>query len=62
MKSSRIGGIGLGRFCKLLGHLLPGTELPDSRSDSVPGSGQCIQEEQPAPVVAAVARLDAASR
>jgi pimeloyl-ACP methyl ester carboxylesterase len=38
-----------------------GTELPDSRSDSVPGSGQYIQEEQPAPVVAAVARLDAAA-
>jgi hypothetical protein len=37
-------------------------ELPDFRSDSVPGSGQYIQEKQPAAVVAAVARLDAASR
>ena len=41
---------------------LLGAELPDPRSDSVPRSGQCIQEEQPASVVAAVARLDAASR
>jgi hypothetical protein len=40
---------------------LLGAELPDSR-DSVPESGQYIQEEQPAPVVVAVARLDAASR
>jgi hypothetical protein len=38
---------------------LLGAELPDSRSDSVSGSGQDIQEEQPAP---AVARLDAAAR
>jgi hypothetical protein len=41
---------------------LLGAELPDSKSDSVPGSGQYIQKEQPAPVVAAVARLNAASR
>jgi hypothetical protein len=36
--------------------------LPDFRSDSVPGSGQYINEEQPAVVVAAVTRLDQASR
>jgi pimeloyl-ACP methyl ester carboxylesterase len=36
--------------------------LPDFRTDSVPGSGQYIQEEQPAVVVAAVSRLDRASR
>lgn len=36
--------------------------LPNFRSDSVAGSGQYIQEEQPAAVVAAVARLDEASR
>ncbi len=35
--------------------------LPDFRSDSVPGSGQYIQEEQPAVVVEAVTRLDEAS-
>ncbi|MGH7525591.1 MAG: alpha/beta fold hydrolase [Gemmatimonadales bacterium] len=35
--------------------------LPDFRSDSVSGSGQYIQEEQPAAVVAAVTRLDEAS-
>jgi pimeloyl-ACP methyl ester carboxylesterase len=35
--------------------------LPDFQSDSVPGSGQYIQEEQPAAVVAAVTRLDQAS-
>ena len=34
-------------------------KFADSRSDTVPGSGQYIQEEQPA---AAVARLDEASR
>jgi pimeloyl-ACP methyl ester carboxylesterase len=34
--------------------------LPDFDSDSVPGSGQYIQEEQPAAVLAAVARLDLA--
>ena len=32
------------------------------RADSVAGSGQYIQEEQPAAVVAAVARLDEAAR
>jgi pimeloyl-ACP methyl ester carboxylesterase len=37
-------------------------KLPDFRADSVPGSGQYIQEEQPAAVLAAVARLDQASR
>ncbi len=36
--------------------------LPDFRSDSVPGSGQYIHEEQPHAVVEAVARLDEASR
>jgi hypothetical protein len=36
--------------------------LPDFRSDSVPGSGQYINEEQPAVVVAAVTGLDEASR
>jgi pimeloyl-ACP methyl ester carboxylesterase len=34
------------------------SRLPDFRSDSVLGSGQYIQEEQPAAVLAAVARLD----
>ena len=34
-------------------------KFADSRSDTVPGSGQYIQEEQPA---AALARLDEASR
>jgi pimeloyl-ACP methyl ester carboxylesterase len=38
------------------------TRLPDFRSDSVLGSGQYIQEEQPDAVVAAVARLEEASR
>ncbi len=38
------------------------TKLPDFKSDSVLGSGQYIQEEQPAAVVAAVARLDQVSR
>jgi len=36
--------------------------LPNFKADSVPGSGQYIQEEQPAVVLAAVARLDQASR
>ncbi|HET7470822.1 MAG TPA: alpha/beta hydrolase [Gemmatimonadales bacterium] len=36
--------------------------LPDFRSDSVRGSGQYINEEQPAVVVAAVTGLDEASR
>jgi pimeloyl-ACP methyl ester carboxylesterase len=36
--------------------------LPDFRSDSVPGAGQYIQEEQPAAVLAAVALLDEESR
>jgi pimeloyl-ACP methyl ester carboxylesterase len=37
-------------------------KLPDFETDSVLGSGQYIQEEQPAAVLAAVARLDQASR
>jgi pimeloyl-ACP methyl ester carboxylesterase len=37
-------------------------KLPNFKSDSVPGSGQYIQEEQPAAVMAAVAQLDKASR
>jgi len=41
---------------------LLGARLPDFRSDSVSGSGQYIQEEQPAAVVAAVTRLDEVSR
>jgi pimeloyl-ACP methyl ester carboxylesterase len=36
-------------------------QLPNFSSDSVPGSGQYIQEEQPSVVVAAVARLDEAA-
>ncbi|MEO6056508.1 MAG: alpha/beta hydrolase [Gemmatimonadales bacterium] len=36
--------------------------LPDFRADSVAGSGQYIQEEQPAAVLAAVERLEAAAR
>jgi pimeloyl-ACP methyl ester carboxylesterase len=36
--------------------------LTDFKADSVAGSGQYIQEEQPGVVVAAVARLDAAAR
>jgi hypothetical protein len=36
--------------------------LADFRADSVAGSGQYIQEEQPAVVVAAVTRLDEAAR
>lgn len=35
--------------------------LPNFETDSVPGSGQYIHEEQPAAVVDAVARLDAAA-
>jgi pimeloyl-ACP methyl ester carboxylesterase len=37
-------------------------KLPNFKADSVRGSGQYIQEEQPAAVLAAVARLDQASR
>jgi pimeloyl-ACP methyl ester carboxylesterase len=37
-------------------------KLPDFRTDSVLGSGQYIHEEQPAAVLAAVARLDQAAR
>ena len=37
-------------------------QLPNFRSDSVPGSGQYIHEEQPDAVVDAVARLDEAAR
>lgn len=37
-------------------------KLPNFRTDSVSGSGQYIQEEQPAAVLAAVARLDQAAR
>lgn len=37
------------------------SKLGDFRADSVAGSGQYIQEEQPAAVVAAVARLDEAA-
>ena len=37
-------------------------QLPNFGTDSVPGSGQYIQEEQPAVVLAAVARLDLAAR
>jgi pimeloyl-ACP methyl ester carboxylesterase len=36
--------------------------LPDFRSDSVPGAGQYIQEEQPAVVLVALVRLDEESR
>jgi pimeloyl-ACP methyl ester carboxylesterase len=38
-----------------------GSTLPNFRIDSVAGSGQYIQEEQPAAVLAAVARLDTAA-
>jgi pimeloyl-ACP methyl ester carboxylesterase len=38
------------------------TTLPNFSSDSVAGSGQYIQEEQPGAVVAAVTRLDEAAR
>lgn len=38
------------------------SQLRDFGTDSVPGSGQYIQEEQPAVVLAAVARLDQAAR
>jgi pimeloyl-ACP methyl ester carboxylesterase len=37
-------------------------KLPDFKADSVHGSGQYIQEEQPAAVVNAVAQLDEAAR
>jgi pimeloyl-ACP methyl ester carboxylesterase len=37
-------------------------KLPNFKADSVPGSGQYIPEEQPAAVLAAVARLDQAAR
>ena len=37
-------------------------KLPDFKTDSVQGSGQYIQEEQPAKVVDAVTELDKASR
>jgi pimeloyl-ACP methyl ester carboxylesterase len=37
-------------------------KLPNFRTDSVRGSGQYIQEEQPAAVLAAVAGLDQAAR
>jgi pimeloyl-ACP methyl ester carboxylesterase len=37
-------------------------KLPNFRADSVRGSGQYIHEEQPAVVLAALARLDQASR
>jgi hypothetical protein len=36
--------------------------LPNFKADSVHGSGQYIQEEQPAAVLAAVALLDQDSR
>ena len=36
-------------------------KLPNFETDSVKGSGQYIHEEQPAAVVEAVARLDAAA-
>jgi len=36
-------------------------KLPNFETDSVPGSGQYIQEEQPGAVVAAVTRLDKAA-
>lgn len=38
------------------------SQLRNFDTDSVPGSGQYIQEEQPAAVLAAVARLDQATR
>jgi hypothetical protein len=38
-----------------------GSRLPNFGIDSVAGSGQYIQEEQPAAVLAAVARLAAAA-
>ena len=38
------------------------SQLRNFGTDSVPGSGQYIQEEQPAAVLAAVARLDQATR
>jgi pimeloyl-ACP methyl ester carboxylesterase len=42
--------------------LLLSARLPNFSADSVAGSGQYIQEEQPAAVLAAVDRLDEASR
>lgn len=38
------------------------TRLPNFKTDSVPGAGQYIQEEQPAAVLAAVTRLHQATR
>ncbi|MGH7509726.1 MAG: alpha/beta fold hydrolase [Gemmatimonadales bacterium] len=38
------------------------TRLPDFRTDSVIGSGQYIQEEQPAAVLAAIGRLEKAAQ
>jgi pimeloyl-ACP methyl ester carboxylesterase len=43
-------------------HELLSEKLPDFKADSVRGSGQFIQEEQPGAVLAAVARLDQVSR
>jgi pimeloyl-ACP methyl ester carboxylesterase len=43
-------------------HELLSEKLPDFKADSVRGSGQYIQEEQPGAVLAAVARLEQASR
>ena len=43
-------------------HELLSEKLPDFKTDSVRGSGQYIQEEQPGAVLAAVAQLDQASR
>ena len=43
-------------------HELLSEKLPDFQADSVRGSGQYIQEEQPGAVLAAVVRLDQASR
>ena len=44
------------------GEELLSEKLPDFKTDSVQGSGQYIQEEQPTAVVAAVTELDKASR
>jgi pimeloyl-ACP methyl ester carboxylesterase len=43
-------------------HELLNDRLPDFKADSVRGSGQYIQEEQPGAVLAAVARLDQAAQ
>jgi pimeloyl-ACP methyl ester carboxylesterase len=43
-------------------HELLSEKLPNFKADSVRGSGQYIQEEQPGAVLAAVARLEQASR